>query len=254
YRNADGTMTTQLFDSAVNYLDAQGAWQVIDSTLVASADGTSWHNKSNVFGIELKRTLDGDYQQLSINGQAYGFSLEGASPRAGQTLDPASVTYPGVFPGVGLTDSVMGSGLNETLVLENAAAPDHYRFALTLPAGSTLQAVRQVDGSWAFFEANASTPAFVLNPAEAWEQPLEPGEQPLRAGHASMTVARRGHQFQIDVAVDQAWLRDPARRFPVFLDPSLTIQTDQQDAYWHWSVPTDGAQRDADNFLHIGDS
>src|SRR5439155_10207454 len=36
--------------------------------------------------------------------------------------------------------------------------------------------------------------------------------------------------------------------------PSLTIQTDQQDAYWHWSVPTDGAQRDADNFLHIGDS
>src|SRR5205807_6047569 len=121
-------------------------------------------------------SLRGAYQRIVVNGTAYGFSLEGATARSGQILDPASVSYPGIFPGVGLTDAVTASGLNETLMLSDPSAPDRYRFKLTQPGGSDLQVARQSNGSWAFFDRGASAPAFVLNPAQAWEQPLERGE------------------------------------------------------------------------------
>ena len=40
-----------------------------------------------------------------------------------------------------------------------ASTGDRYRFKLTLPTGSDLHAVPQQDGSWAFFERGAPTPA-----------------------------------------------------------------------------------------------
>src|SRR5207302_87036 len=117
--------------------------------------------------------------------------------------------------------------------------PSRYRFRLTLPGGSNLRAEQQADGAWAFFESGSAAPAFVMQPAEAYEQPSEAGERPLRAGHASMAVTKDGHGFVIDLAIDPAWLHNPARRFPVFLDPSFTMQPDTLDAYWHWGT-TDG--------------
>ncbi|OLE21203.1 MAG: hypothetical protein AUG49_22635 [Catenulispora sp. 13_1_20CM_3_70_7] len=253
YRNPDGTMTTQLFGSAVNYRDAQGSWQVIDSRLVPSADGTAWHNANNAFGIDLKQLLAGDYQQIVVNNDVYRFALQGATPRKGQSLDPASVSYAGIFPGVGLTDSVTGSGLNETLVLSDASSPDRYQFTLTPPPGSNLAVVRQPNGSWAFYNNGSLAPIFVLNQAQAWEQAAERGERPLAAGHASMSVVRTTRGYLIDVTIDRAWLHDPSRRFPVFLDPTLTVQTDTMDAYWHWTAPTENGWWD-DGRLHIGDS
>jgi RHS repeat-associated protein len=42
----------------------------------------------------------------------------------------------------------------------------------------------------------------------------------------------------IDLAVDPRWLQDPRRHFPVYLDPTITIQPDTQDADFTWNQPT----------------
>src|SRR5262252_1192856 len=45
-----------------------------------------------------------------------------------------------------------------------------------------------------------------------------------------MSVKEGKSGFEVTLSLDQTWLKDPTRKFPVFLDPTITVQPDTLDA------------------------
>ena len=221
--NKDRTFTTSIYAAPINYLDAQGNWQPIDSRLVSTRDaGYAWRNKANSFAVLFKDRLRDNYLRFDIGGHSFSFSLDGAAAVPGQAAD-SHVSYGGAFPGVSLGYGVEPAGVEETLVLANAGVPHAFHFTLSAPASSGVRAVGQADGSWAFVMPRLEAPLFFLAAPRASD-----ATGALRNG--SLAVSKKQDGFTVELALDSKWLRDAARRFPVRLDPTITIQPDSQDA------------------------
>ena len=254
-RTAPGKYRTTVFNAAVNYRDVQGKWQPIDSTLIGTTEnGYAWRNKANAFRVLLKKSLTPDYMRIDIGGKAFTQTLTGAASHPGSAAS-TRVSYPDAFSDVQVRYDVGRSGVEETLILASARAQTEYTFTLDPPAGAAVSARPEVDGGWGFYMAPFDQPVFRLAVPRAYDSGHgHAAQDPV--SNASLKVTPDKGSFRIDLQLDPIWLRDPARVFPVFVDPTITIQPDTQDAYFHGNVPTDTglAGGDASHLLHIGDS
>ena len=223
-RNPDGTYTTELYSAPVQYQDSNGHWRDIDSTLVSTTeDGFDYTNKANSFDVLLQDDAASDYMRVEVRGLEFDFELEGADGAAAQPHG-SRLVYPDALQGVDLRDDADSEGVKETLVLHDSSAPSNYRFIMTPPPDQEVDAQRNEDGSWSFFIDSMVEPVFVLESPTVFDS-SERGEVGARAERrASMDVTELGTGFALDLSVDQGWLDDPARVFPVYLDPTITIQ------------------------------
>lgn len=248
----DGTLTTSLFSAPVHYLGSDGAWQPISSKLVPdSTAGYAWRNEANTFAAHFKGTPAEGFVRLDVAGQAFTLSLDAVGSPGG-VVDGAEVTYAGAFPGVDLQYEVLPAGVKETVVLRNAAAPTSYRFTLSPPQGLPLEAQYRPDGSWEFITPTSDGPLFVLGAPWAAESGPDGRPVPDARPHASVEVTPSGGAFSIILKVNQDWLAEPGRSFPVFLDPTLTIGPPNQNASFDAACPT--CQGLVDSRLNIGGS
>jgi RHS repeat-associated protein len=226
--NADHTFTTTISGHPVNYRVRNGGWEAIDSTLVSTKEkGYTYQNRANSFQTLFKDQLGDDYLGLMIDGQMVTMTLQGAS-KTKATAKGSTVRYEGALPHVDATYNVLSEGLEEVLTLKDGQAPASFQFLLKAPKGTT--ASQQPDGSWVFFLPGRTPGSFSLKAPMAYDSGSKSGNasQP----HSQMNVKQGNDGFEVSLSVDQLWLKDPLQKFPVFVDPSFTIQPDSQDAYF----------------------
>jgi RHS repeat-associated protein len=234
YDNHDGTFRTALYSGRVHYRNAQGDWQPISSELVATDEpGYAWQNEANSFHAYFASQLGDDFLQLAPGERSFLFSLQDGAHVSAQTR-ARGLTYPNVFPGVDLRYDLRPDGVKEQLLLANAQVPLTYHFLLRSPLGRHVHAARRPDGSWSFYLAPHARPAFVLD--APWVGELGSLEPDLP--HASLDVTRQGEDFRVDLSLDPEWLLDPLRRFPVEVDPTISIRPDFQDASFNFLCST----------------
>jgi RHS repeat-associated protein len=181
------------------------------------------------------------------------------------------IRYPEPYPGVTLEYEVLADGIKETLVLANANTPPHYVFTLQSLTEQPVEAQEQPDGSWAFYVQPNAGPVFTIDAPFAVDASPEGTEAPVVRRNASIriapfeqidpgplplpdpppnvvvpvplppnpdtTVVSAGGAFLIDLAIDPVWLQDPARVFPVRVDPTVTLQPSQEDASFAATCP-----------------
>ncbi|MFY1672501.1 LamG-like jellyroll fold domain-containing protein [Plantactinospora sp. WMMB334] len=211
YRNPDGTATTEFSTDPINYRSAAGGWAPIDSTLVRS--GTGWRNAADSVDLRLADRADAaELVRVGLDGgHALGYGLAGARASAA-TVDGATATYRNVLPQTDLELVSQAGGVKETLVLRSASAPRAFLFPLRL-TGLTPRLVdgevRLVDGAGT---VRAVIPAGFMTDAAATPA--------LSTGVDYRLVTVSGGPA-LEIVADDAWLRDPARVFPVRLDPSV---------------------------------
>lgn len=229
-RGADGKLTTSIFTKSINYKDGKGAWQPIDSTLVASTvAGYSWTNSANRFHTLFKKNLDGDYLRLDLEGRSYGLSLPGATSKPVQVTKSHAV-YQGVLPGTDLRYDVGADGVKETLTLANAGAPASYQFVLNTPSNARAVPSTREPGSWEFRLPGEVRPVFILTRPFVQEAPTGKSVTAPVQSPISMAVRQLGPgKFAMDLSLDTAWLQAPGRHFPVVVDPTFEIQPDTFD-------------------------
>ncbi|MDQ3981839.1 MAG: DNRLRE domain-containing protein, partial [Actinomycetota bacterium] len=151
---------------------------------------------------------------------------EGGEPGDAESRRGNRVAYDDVFEGVDLRYDVTPTGVKETLVLASADARTDYRFRLSPPDGADVDAVEQPDGSWALTMDPFAEPLLFLGAPFAVDSSGELSDTPT----ASMDVRKTAGDLVLDLRIDREWLGDPEREFPVFLDPTMTIQPDSEDA------------------------
>jgi RHS repeat-associated protein len=213
YTNTDGTETTEFSATPLNFRDRDGNWLPIDTKLTPT--DTGWANPTNSAALEFAARAD----SARLAGMRFGdhelaYGLEGAAPATG-VAGADSVTYPGVLPGLDLHLAARPGGIKETLVLHDADTSRTFRFPLRLGGLTPSLADGQVVLSDAAGDVKAVIP---------------PGNMVDSAAALSTAVTYRLDGTTLEVAVDDAWLRDPARQFPVHVDPTVSLPVDNDKA------------------------
>jgi large repetitive protein len=231
YANADGSYTRRTYAEPVNYRAADGSWRPIDTGLVVGAD-KRWHERANSLAVDLAgRADDPGLVSLQVDaGRSVAYRLQGAGGAAA-SVSGSTATYSGVFPGTDLVLSAVPSGLKESLLLHSADTAASWTFPLAL-GGLTPRLA--ADGSVEFVDA-AGSAAAVVPPGFMQDASVDPRSgnhaESTAVTYELTTAADGGPALRVNV--DGTWLRDPARVFPVTVDPSFytTGTTFVQNSY-----------------------
>ncbi|MEP7369389.1 MAG: DNRLRE domain-containing protein, partial [Dermatophilaceae bacterium] len=261
--NPDGTLTTEQHFGPVRFRDAAGGWRGVDLSLVELPDGTV-APRGHPAGLSLagggagagKGTGSASETDLTVTRERKGARAQArdvtvAWPgRLGRpTLDGAAATYPEVQPGVDLVVQARRTGFEQHVVLKTPAALAGLKAARggqdlswSLPVKTNgLTARAEADGSVSFVDADGQVASQLAAPV-AWDAQVD-----ARSGeHTStspvrMSVAQRGkNRAVVTLTPDQGWLSDPARVFPLTIDPTYaaTQITTNFDTYVSSAFPS----------------
>jgi len=214
YKDARGYVT-EIYPGAINYQAASGAWLPIDNTLVAShLAGFAYQNKANSYSAYLR--ADAGAVRFATASGYVEFSLTGAAGKGSASGDTA--TYPNALPGVDLAYTALNEGVKENLTLASLASPHVFVYALQTSVGLVARA--NPNHGIDFVNAGG-TVQFSFAPPFIYERQAPNGP----TGSASFQLGgTSGHQT-VTLALDEAWLANPARQFPVVVDPTITYGT-----------------------------
>ncbi|GAB3729789.1 polymorphic toxin-type HINT domain-containing protein [Amycolatopsis oliviviridis] len=218
YANTDGTQTTEFSREDVNYRTADGKFQPIDTTIVPNGRKPGWRNAGDNVGVEFAPSAAKDPVVNVIVDQhrQFGYAVDGVADSAG-SVSGSTITYPSVRPESDLRLDVFPGGVKETLVLKSPDAPHSWIFPLKL----TGLKPAIVDGRVSLSDDNghevAQIPPGVMNDAN---QDPASGDFATSNGVTYRLIEHKGRPA-LQVDLDSAWLRDPARQYPVEVDPSV---------------------------------
>lgn len=230
YDNADGTQTTEFSGSPVNYRKPDGTWAPIDTRLVPAQRDGGWRNAADSVGLKLAGSATAtELAEVSFDEHhSVAYSMAGVTGGVAEAAGSA-VTYRGVAPEVDLRLEARPGGLKETVVLASGKAPASFVFPLRLTGLTARLAGGQVELADETGAVRGVIPAGTS--VDAAGKPGEVGYELIQQGGAPA----------LKVSVDEDWLRDPERAFPVEVDP--TVQ-----------VPVDGAAPDSSMYVSGGSS
>jgi RHS repeat-associated protein len=235
----NGTLTADRYLGPVRYRDssAPDGWRSIDITLRKVADG-SVGTVADPRNIRISGARRAGAQPLITMGQgpeSVSLGWSGALPEP--VLTGSTATYPEVLPGVDMVVTVTPRGFEQFLVVKDRAALKQVA-SVRLPV-TTVAGLRPVTdrGKIAFRDAKNRTVG-QIPPARMWD--ATPG--PAEASHHPVAVAVKGAgtgRFNLTITPDTAWLADPARRFPITIDPGYTFPAADFDTFVASSTTSD---------------
>jgi YD repeat-containing protein len=223
-RNADGSYTTSVSSMPMNYQTSDGSWHGIDTALHANSGAYAWASGANSYQMRFKSAAGPGFAEFQVGEQTLRLSAQGARDGGPARVHGGQITYPGAYPETDLRYQMGATGVRKVLDLSGPDAPASYTFRLsTSESKAVLSARARPDGSYALSVGNG----LVLDAPVVWE-----GDDPapVPAARPSLKVARQGDDLLVTVSLDEAWLHAAGRRFPVHLDPTITVQPDLRRA------------------------
>lgn len=218
----NGLMTTQQHAGEVRFKDASGQWRDVDLTLREGVDGTiapGGHKFDLAFGRANPRS-GGVFATITA-GRGSGRQVEWLSPWAlpKPTLDGTKATYADVQPGVDLVLDARRSGFEQDFVLKTRPTTAPVWRILLRTKG--LTAKPQPDGTIDFVDAKGQTQSSIPVPF-MWDAAIDSrsGDPVNRARVAVSVEQQSSGQATLVIAPDANWILDPARQFPVTVDPT----------------------------------
>jgi RHS repeat-associated protein len=222
FQLANGARETEIFESPINYLDAAGQWKPIGDQLEETAGGEIT-NGANDFDVTLPERLGAGPVRLSDDGQWVAVELLGPSTEEAQ-LEGGAASYESQEGGTSFDFTGLANGLKEEIQIPDASAPSNFSFELDASNGLAPELVE--DGSVEFRDPEGQS-AFVL-PAPVIYDSASAQEPSLSAVHYDLAPSGEGH-WRLTVQADREWLEDPARQFPVTIDPTLVVEKPSLD-------------------------
>jgi RHS repeat-associated protein len=222
FSNPDGSVSRRVYTGQVNRKQADGTWAPLDLALARRADGRLAPRSGD---LALDVAPKGDAKDLvrlrTAAGQEVAFGLHGAKPVTAAT-DEDGATFAEVLPDTDLVETPTADGVKESIVLRERGTVNSWLFPLTLK-GLTPKLAE--DGGVDLLDARGAVVQQFARPM-MWDSKVD-----LRSGDPATSYAVRYSLEPVEggqalrVTADQDWLDDPARVFPVTVDPTLTTST-----------------------------
>ncbi len=230
FRNPDGTETSQTSLHPIRFRDERGEWQSIDLAL-EERDGVLAAKSSNL-GVAIP--VDGSATALVatpsgtlVFGSPEGFKAEGTVRAEGLVASVDGVN------GLRSETSLHGNGFEHALVVPDRDGTSTMRVSVRVPDGVTVR--ESATGDVDFFGRDGNLVgsyggAAAVDAAEG--SGVGPAALRLVSADPGIVV--------LEVMVDRGWWDDPARAFPVRIDPSWSgnTATAGSDTYVSKASPT----------------
>lgn len=222
----DGRLQTELSSVPVRYRDTKGVWRDIDTRLTRTSNG--YANDGTGFTTRFAGRSD-RLVEIRLGDRTLAIGVAGDARQIAPTVRGSTVRYAGVWDGADLVYDLTPTGVAKSIVLSRPPATGT-SFAFTVRAGG-VEPRTLPDGSIGFFATGPGTgtqPVFsVPKPfmTDAQEDASSPHGQ-THSDKVEMTVTRQGSTSRIIIKPDQAWLAAKDRRYPVVVDPTITVQPD----------------------------
>ncbi|MFE3494290.1 LamG-like jellyroll fold domain-containing protein [Streptomyces sp. NPDC059175] len=217
--NADGSTTIRHHSGRTNFKGDDGSWKPIDTALVRDEDGRL-QERANSLDVEFAPDA-ADQQLVSVDfggGRSLAYALRGSAKAAPTVAANGTVTYSGVLPGTDVQLVPLAEGLKENVVLRSKDAGNSWVFPLDVK-GLTPRIAD--DGDVEFTDADGKVTATVPH-AYMEDSKIDP-----RSGDAAQSRAVAYELTTVDgkpalrMTADRDWLDDPARVYPVTIDPTV---------------------------------
>lgn len=221
----DGSATVEVSAKPAHYQDAKGVWHDIDTTLVTGADGTLG-TKAAASSTRVSPTAGASAVKVPTKaGTISAGQPAAASVAATVAADKAS--FKGALGANDIAEKVTADGYEETITIAGAGGPSSYTDQFTLPTGVTA---RNGGLGVEFVDSSGSVVAS-FGGVKAEDSAAGPSGGAVAPGTARV-AAVNGNVVTVEVSVDPAWASDPARVYPISLDPTMTtIYTDGSSSY-----------------------
>lgn len=211
-----------MFSGPTYVRDARGRMVPIDTNVVRGGDAR----------FRPRAAKDVSFAAVSTDSQVATMTF-GAGVEAGfGVADAASVSavasgsevrFPSIRRDADLVVGPTSAGLKEHVVLKSPGAPTTWRFPLRL-RGLTPELV--TEGGYVLLKDGAGKPRALIPPGFMVDSVPDPKTgSGTRSNGVSYRLERDGEMWVLVVSLDETWLRDPARRYPVTVDPTLRDPT-----------------------------
>ncbi|GAA1228228.1 hypothetical protein GCM10009676_08180 [Prauserella halophila] len=235
FDNGDGTKTLRQYQHRRNYRAEDGKWKKIDSTLVRG-NGGGWKSKAD---SETKRFAPSanasEVARFNVDtDKSVGFGVAGARDVQGDASGQ-SITYPDVRAGADLEMRATATGIKETIVLESPDAPTEWKFPLELEG---LTARMTDHGGVELADGDGAVEA-VIPPGYMEDSAVDERSGDGAVSHdVNYELSGEPGSQVLHVSADQEWLNDPAREYPVSVDPTV-VRKDSNGSTYVMSPYTD---------------
>jgi RHS repeat-associated protein len=220
YATERGTNRTRISTVPVNFRDG-GTWKPIQNELKDSATpGYAFENAANHWSVKIPDALESKPVEVRDGDEFVRYSPVGAKGSPGKL--GATAGFRDIYPGVDATYEVQTQGVKETLILASPQARAAYEFDVDVSDG--IEAREGKGGSVEFVDADGDV-RFAFSP------PTLEDAAGADSTDASMRLTRHGSGYRVVLKAEREWLEDPARRYPVELDPTTTVKYPSPDCY-----------------------
>ena len=225
-RNADGSYTAEVSAGPVNYQDDSGEWTPISNDMV-EAPGAAYavENEANDYTVSIPENPASTPVRFELDGDWVSMKLAGSND-----VDPAVDGNEASFEDLTPTaDEVIyeatDSGVKETIVLDaTPTSPVSYVYNLKVSPEVTPVLTEQ---GIVEFRDRQGAPQFVIPLGNMTDSTVP---EPAFSGAVDYDLQEVASGWKFTITPDLGWLTDPARVYPVMVDPTVDKIT-QKDCY-----------------------
>lgn len=225
FQNEDGSKTAQMSIDPVNVKAADGSFVPSSTTVDTVAGSGELRNSGHPLKPQFAaKASDDGLLTLSRNGTKVRFTLEGAASSKVTKSGTGSsqlIRYKNVFDGVDLTYAVQPGAVKETMVLNAVPSAAESAWTWRIDAGS-LTPTTDADGQILFTDTTGTVQFVIPNPVMTDSSGVVGQQEPSEL-NVKTELVKSGASWLLTMSPDREWLTDPARMYPVLVDPSASV-------------------------------
>ncbi len=217
YLLSDGSFRAQIYEQPIHYKDQAGKWQDIDASLVPTDTFGVVHTKASAYDETIATDDVTDTPVTVRHGDwSMGMKLLGGEQSSVMALGN-SADYPLAMTDTQLSYETRGDAIKDTLTLSSAHAPDTFTFFMSL---DNLKVYADPTGGYALYDDHGK-PAGRIEPLSVFDSAKKSSADEIGSvcTSATMQVVPADGGAYVTYRVPRSWLNDPARVFPVKVDP-----------------------------------
>lgn len=252
FYNENGTFTKKVYHGPI-HRKVQDKWENIDKTLEKQSDNTITTKNTDLSIGFAPKMENGEYVQVQEKEQKLTYSLLRAEGKDKEPLTAADakattnkneILYQDVFPHTDLRNRTFNKLVKEDIVLREPTGYSKFVFELQ----TDLVPEPQEDGSILF--KNGKETVYIVKKPYMFDSNFdeESGES-VRSDKVRYKIepGQEKGKYEFTVEADEAWLSDPARVYPVYIDPSTLRTYDSTDTYVSDRYPRQNYDGDVDD-------
>lgn len=241
FLQSDGTIVAKMYDRDVHYLK-NGKYEEIDNTLVEDEEG--YVNKANDYKIHFKKKCKNSLMKMEKDNHYLDIRLKESTEaklnkKSKKSKYIEEISYDDILDGVDVRYKTLSNQVKETIVLHH-----HYIKNMQFLVDTDLELELQ-NGS--IIAKNDSEVIFTI------EKPYMLDSNGVKNDNIYYELKLNKNIYELELVLDTEWLNSNEVKYPVYIDPTITNNSQNGNVYDTYIYPNDtGIDKNNQDVLKAG--